>query len=177
MPLTMNKRSSGSDRPRSAKLRRRPSNAQEDDQESVTLGFEGESELTNNKNVKSKAELNLLETSSRLGVKNKLFERKNQKRPGMELMQEAKNSNFMNYYQRNAREPPKSPRILPKLEKNAVRNAMSEESPSGKSEAPGFSIFLDEKQRVDGGSLQLGKQYTVLPNISHNSAGGDDISL
>ena len=42
MPLTMNKRCSGSDRPRSARLRRRPS-PQEDIQESVgPQGFERE---------------------------------------------------------------------------------------------------------------------------------------
>jgi hypothetical protein len=173
MPLTINKRSSGSDRPRSARLRRRPS-PQEDIQGSVgPESFEREhSELTNKKNTKSKAEVNLLGTSNRPSVKDKIFGNENHKRlmlSSMELIQEAKSPNIVNYYQRNAREPPKSPRILPKLEKNRARNALPEENTSVKNDAPQFSVFLDEKKRIDGGSLQLGKQYSVLPNISQTN--------
>ena len=183
----MNKRSSGSDRPRSARLRRRPSIAQEDEQESIPHSFDAEqSELTNRKNAKPKPELNLLETSNRLGMKNKIFGRNKEKAghnlavpSSIELMQDAKNANFVNFYQRNGREPPKSPRILPKLEKNGARKAMPEEKTAAKSEASNidFSIFLDEK-KVNGGGLHLGKHYSVLPNISHsNETGDDDVSL
>ncbi|CAB3989468.1 Hypothetical predicted protein [Paramuricea clavata] len=186
MPFSMNKRSSGSDRPRSARLRRRPSIPQ-DEHESIAQCFEGEqSELTNKKNTKSKPELNLLETSNRLGITNRILGRENEKAnhtltvpSSMEIRPEAKNANFVNYYQRGGREPPKSPRILPKLEKNSARKAIPEESPPpGKNEAPDFSMFLDKKKRVDRGSLQLGKQYSVLPNISHTNEGeGGNVSL
>ena len=170
----MNKRCSGSDRPRSARLRRRPS-PQEDIQESVgPQGFEREqSEIKNKRNAKSKPEVNLLGTSKRVSMKDKIFgnEIPSHKRLMPGSMETAKSPNVINYYQRDAREPPKSPRILPKLEKNRARNAIPEESPTGKNEAPEFSIFLDEKKGIDGGSLQLGKQYSVLPNISQANEG------
>ena len=173
MPLTMNKRCSGSDRPRSARLRRRPS-PQEDIQESVgPQGFEREqSEIENKRNAKSKPEANLLSTSKRVSMKDKIFGKEiaNHKRLMPGSMETAKSPNI-NYYQRNAREPPKSPRILPKLEKNLARNAIPEDNPTGKNEAPEFSIFLDEKKGIDGGSMQLGKQYSVLPNISQTNEG------
>ena len=174
MPLTMNKRCSGSGRPRSARLRRRPS-PQEDIQESVgPQGLEREqSEIKNKRNANSKPEVNLLGSSKRVSMKDKIFGNEianhNRLMPGS--MEAAKCPDVINCYQRNVREPPKSPRILPKLQKNYARNTISEESPSGKSEAPEFSIFLDEKKGIDGGSMQLGRHYSVLPNISQTNEG------
>lgn len=176
MPLTMNERSSGSNRPRSAKLRRRPNTdiTQEIQEESIPDTFKREQSETNRKNAKSK-ELNLLETSNRLGVKNKLFGKQNQKSnqalttPASVEFLEPKNG-FVNFYQgQTGREPPKSPRILPKLEKEARKANCSAESSTMTNDAPNFSIFLDEKKALDSSSLQLGKHYSVLPNISHTS--------
>ena len=181
----MNKRSSGSDRPRSARLRRRPSNGPEEEhvQEFFPHSFEREQSELTNKDAKSKPELNLLETSNRLGMKNKMFGRDKEKATAnhkltlpnsMELPQDAKNANFTNFYQRAGREPPKSPRVLPKLEKNSVRKAMmQEESAVAKNDAPDFLMFLDKKKNVDGEGLHLGKQYSVLPNISHSNEAED----
>lgn len=179
----MNKRSSGSDRPRSARLRRRPSNGPEEEhvQEFITHSFEREQSELTNKDSKSKPEPNLLETSNRLGMKNKMFGRDKGKANhkltlpnSMELTQDAKNANFTNFYQRAGREPPKSPRVLPKLEKNSIRKAMmQEESAVAKNDAPDFLMFLGKKKKVDGEGLHLGKQYSVLPNISHSNEAED----
>lgn len=172
MPLTMNKRSSGTERPRSARRRKKPSLNQDSDADmSSPESFteRGQSE-TNRKNTKSKPEMNLLDTSNRLGPKNNIFGAKDKLTVSGSVEMTDPSIGVVNFYQRQGREPPKSPRILPKLEKNRSRKANAvEESPTGKDELPQFPIFVHEKNRVDGGSLQLGKHYSVLPNISHNS--------
>lgn len=179
MSFTKNNRSI-SERPRSARLRRRPSIPQEEVQKAITKPTECEqSGLTVKKNTKSKHALNLLDTSNLLGFKKKVLgsdrERTSHKLTvpnSMELLSEKKNANVLNCYQRNGSNPSKSPRILPKLNESGPRKVVQ-------SEIPEFSILLDEKKGIDVGGVPLGKQYSILPNISHTSEGGysHDVSL
>lgn len=151
-----------SERPRSAKFRRRPSFAVD---VAAKTNSSNRSEIEQpekcwSKTPKTNNGPELLENANSGDIKNKL-DLKQTDNPSVgnsSLLFKANTANYGNFYQRVG-EPTKCLRVLPKLQTDGADGEISA------TKAHDLSLFLDNK-RKDGESFQLGKKYSVLPNIN-----------
>lgn len=165
----MNKRCSKSERPRSARLRRRPS-LPIDEKNDKNKSNEEHNFFGNQKNSQSKG-LGIPGSFKRLGTS--FFDRQPHGASNQTLnipphggvnRLDTKGS----FVEIPKREHPKSPRLLPKLDKSQRKPSQSDEADGDEltsSNEKSVKPFLDEN-RVSKGALQFGKHYSVLPNIA-----------
>lgn len=196
----MNKRSSRGERPRSARIRRRPSLPIVEEQDSDAANEEPRSSLQdakkNDSQNKRESKRTIIPDGFKgMGVKNDFYGKPRESalsnRVTLDVVhiarRDTKNS-FVKLSDRAGLVPPKSPRILPRLGKN-LRKPLSNtgedhdyDEPTASKDlsqqslfqtTPTASAFLDQNQgKVNSGNaVQLGKHYSVLPDIATSKNG------